>query len=94
MLALAVLLMLAGVLVNAFTHRLAANEVRLSEVLTPGLALGNRLMALGVLVLGLTPIFRVLTLSVLWARARDWRFFFVAVAVLIVLSLAILCGGG
>lgn len=51
-------------------------------------------MAVGVLVLALTPAFRVLALVVLWARERDWRFVGVACAVVVTLSLAVIVGHG
>lgn len=51
-------------------------------------------MGLGVLVLALTPAFRVIALVVLWTRERDWRFVGVACAVVVTLSLAVIIGHG
>ena len=51
-------------------------------------------MALGVLVLAATPLFRVLALVVLWTRERDWRFVVVALLVVATLSMAIVVGHG
>lgn len=55
--------------------------------------LGDRLMALGIVVLGLTPALRVLVLASIWARQRDWRFVGVATAVVVTLVIATLLGG-
>lgn len=55
---------------------------------------GDRLMAIGVLVLAATPAMRVLALLWMWARERDWRFVGVACAVVVTLAVAVLVGHG
>ncbi|MGE3621198.1 MAG: DUF1634 domain-containing protein [Acidimicrobiia bacterium] len=57
-------------------------------------SLGDALMGLGIVVLGLTPALRVVALAGLWARQRDWRFVGVAGAVAVTLATAALLGGG
>jgi hypothetical protein len=54
---------------------------------------GERVMALGVLVLGLTPGLRVVALLILWARRRDYIFAAVAATVVALLALSALLGG-
>ncbi len=67
---------------------------------TPMFSLGSSgshadtVMGVGVLVLALTPAFRVLALVVLWGRERDWRFVGVALAVVVTLSCAVIIGHG
>ncbi|MCA9530013.1 MAG: DUF1634 domain-containing protein [Myxococcales bacterium] len=53
---------------------------------------GERVMAAGILVLALTPALRVVSLLVLWARERDWRFVGVAAVVVVVLAIAAALG--
>jgi uncharacterized membrane protein len=92
-LAASALLMLAGLALKVAGVDTAAPAVPLDAVLGP-LDPADRLMVLGVLVLGLTPAARVLALVGVWARERDWRFAAVAVTVLVVLGVAALLGGG
>jgi uncharacterized membrane protein len=51
-------------------------------------------MAIGVLVLALTPIVRVAALVFIWVRERDWRFVAVAAFVMTMLVVSILAGRG
>lgn len=92
-LAIALGLMLAGLLVDAGTGALDARPVRLGALASP-MPLGTRLVALGVLALGLTPASRVVLLVMLWTRERDWRFVVVAAVVLAVLAVALFAGAG
>jgi uncharacterized membrane protein len=55
---------------------------------------GAALLSLGLVVLMLTPVARVLILSVGWARDRDWTFSLIAFCVLALLSLSVLLGSG
>jgi Protein of unknown function (DUF1634) len=71
-------------------HRFAA-PIRLGSLLSDGTG-PDRVTAVGVLVLALTPAARVVTLLVLWARERDWRYVGVGVTVVAVLGLAMLVG--
>ncbi len=91
-LALAVLLMLAGVAVRAFEGRTDAPSLPLFALLHGDL--GLVLSGVGVLVLALTPALRVAALLALWIRAKDFRFVGVAVAVLITLAAAVAAGRG
>jgi uncharacterized membrane protein len=91
-LAVALLLLGLGLKLAAGDHR--APAVQLLEIFDAHLPLGDRVMALGALVLAATPVVRVLLLILLWVRERDWRFVAVAVAVLATLGLAVALGGG
>lgn len=93
-LVLSFLLMLLGYVMAVAGGSLGpAPAVRLFDIAnTPNTA--ELVMALGVLVLALTPAVRALSLLVLWARERDWRFVGVAVAVVLVLGVAASLGGG
>lgn len=55
---------------------------------------GDALMAWGILALAVTPAARVIALLVLWSVEHDRRFVLVALAVLVVLAVAALAGGG
>jgi uncharacterized membrane protein len=55
---------------------------------------GLALTAIGILMLALTPVFRVLVLVPLWWRERDYRFVAVALAVLATLALSVVLGKG
>ena len=55
---------------------------------------GAALLALGLVVLMLTPVARVLILAVGWARDRDWTFSLIAFCVLVLLSLSVVLGTG
>jgi uncharacterized membrane protein len=92
-LGLAVALMLVGLVLQLATGSDAAQETRLFSI-GRHMAAGDTTMALGVLVLALTPVFRVLALIVLWARERDWHYTRVAAVVLLVLGVAAALGHG
>ena len=77
--------------------KVASGSVRSSRIELFALGAGSTadlVMALGVLVLAATPVFRVLALVVLWTRERDWRFVASALLVVVTLSVAILLGHG
>jgi hypothetical protein len=86
-----------GLMATGFVAKLAqgahdAPAVRLFRLgHGPG---ADTIMAVGVLVLALTPALRVLSLIVLWTRERDWRYVRVAIVVLLVLVAAALVGHG
>ncbi|MCZ7630872.1 MAG: DUF1634 domain-containing protein [Microthrixaceae bacterium] len=92
-LAVAVVLMLAGLVMKVASGSRESDGIRLFSIAAAASA-ADLTMALGVLVLAVTPVFRVLALVVLWTRERDWRFVAVAVAVVVVLALAVLLGHG
>jgi uncharacterized membrane protein len=91
-LALAFVLMATGFVLRLAEGRESAPAVRLFQIGRPSRA--DAIMAVGVLVLALTPAVRVLSLIVLWAHERDWRYVRVAIAVLVVLVAAALVGHG
>jgi len=86
-------LMASGLATKLVTHDVGAPHVGLFGILGSKLSWGDRLMAMGILVLALTPAFRVLALLILWIRERDWRFVIVAAIVLFALCVAISLGG-
>ncbi len=55
---------------------------------------GTAFLALGLVVLMLTPVARVLILAIGWARDRDWTFSLIAFCVLVLLSLGVILGTG
>ncbi|HEY7279947.1 MAG TPA: DUF1634 domain-containing protein [Actinomycetota bacterium] len=73
--------------------RLLAHPVRPGEIwrLLTG-AHPSGLMALGLVILLLTPVLRVLLLAAGWAYARDWRFVAVAVGVVCMIVLGVVLG--
>jgi uncharacterized membrane protein len=73
---------------------MTSTPVTLKGLLEHGISSGNRLMGLGVLFLGLTPVLRVAMLIYLWCRERDWKFAAVALVVFITLLISISLGGG
>ena len=89
-LAVALMAIGLGLKVASGSHRSSGIEL---FALTSG-STADLVMALGVLVLAATPLFRVLALVVLWTRERDWRFVGVALLVVVTLSMAIVLGHG
>ncbi len=92
-LAIAVTAMLAGLAVCLATGRCNTHRVRISAIAGP-MDPGLRLLSTGILALALTPAARVLALVALWARTRDWRFVAIALAVVGVLTTAVMVGAG
>lgn len=90
----AVLLMATGLGLELASQARVSMPVRMFELAEPGIPIGQRLMALGIVVLAFTPAFRVVILAGLWLRERDWRFFAVAFAVMLTLGLALVVGEG
>lgn len=80
-----------GTTLRLATGHLDMRYVRPRDFASP-MDLGLRLLALGILVLALTPALRILVLIVVWARARDWRFVLVAVLVAATLGASIALG--
>lgn len=87
-------LMAIGMVLKLLTGNQEAGAFEVRAILDSGLPLADRLMMSGVVILALTPAFRVLALILIWIRERDWRFAITAVVVLIVLGIAIALGGG
>ncbi len=73
-------------------HHAAKGWLALSRLALQGD--GTALLALGLIVLMLTPVARVFILAVGWARDRDWTFSLIAFCVLALLSLSVLLGTG
>jgi uncharacterized membrane protein len=92
-LAISFALMASGFVMKLATGDHRSVSVRLFE-LNRSMRTGDRLMALGILVLAATPAFRVLSLVVLWAWERDWRFVAVALVVMLTLVAAVVIGHG
>lgn len=92
-LGVSVTLMLAGLAFAIVSGEHDPVPVRLSGLATDG-SVPDRLMAGGVLVLALTPVVRVVSLIVIWAKERDVRFVAVGVTVVAVLVTSLLLGGG
>lgn len=85
-------LMLAGVIVKVSSGDDFDPAVSFSGMFSSGIDLADRLMAIGVLVLALTPAARVAALLVLWTLQRDRRFAITAGVVLCVLVLSVVIG--
>jgi uncharacterized membrane protein len=93
-LGISVALMAAGLAVQLGSGARHSNAVRMFELARAPASLGERVMALGILVLAFTPVLRVVALVLLWVKERDWRFVAVALTVAATLALAIALGGG
>jgi len=93
-LGIAAAFMLAGLIVELAAGGHHSEPVKLNDIFHASLGLGERLMALGVLVLAMTPAMRVLMLVVLWLRERDWRYVAIACTVVVTLGFALALGGG
>lgn len=89
-LVMSVLLMLAGLALHLMSGQIPVLAIPLFEM--PQFTLADRLLALGVLILALTPVVRVLTLGLLWSKQKDWKFAGIAAVVLAVLVVSILLG--
>ena len=85
------LALLASGMIVAAVAGASPGSVRLFDLLGP-LDLGSRLMALGALTLGMTPVARVVVLLALWLRERDLVHAAIAAVVLATLALAIVLG--
>lgn len=86
-------LMATGLLLKLTSGDDRSVAVRLFGLSGP-MATGDRLMAVGILVLAATPALRVLSLVILWTWERDWRFVMVALVVTVTLAVALLIGHG
>ena len=90
-LGLGVTAMAIGLVIDLAEGDLAAVAVPLWSLFGVG-SVGDRAMALGILVLALTPVVRVVALVIVWWREHDRRFAAVGAAVLVVLALGVLLG--
>lgn len=94
-LALSFVLMAVGFLLAFFTagERVESRGYRLDEFLGGAQNSAATLMFAGVLVLALTPPLRVLMLTFLWGREKDWKFVVISVIVMITLLVSVWLGG-
>jgi uncharacterized membrane protein len=92
-LAISFTLMAAGFVAKLATGDHHSLSVRLFD-LGARMPAGDRLMALGIVVLAATPALRVLSLVLLWAWERDTRFVVVALVVMLTLVAAVAIGHG
>ncbi len=89
----ACVVMAAGLGLAIGRSRLRAHPVRPGEIwrLVTGVH-PSGLMALGLVILTVTPVLRALLLAAGWAYARDWRFVAVALGVVCMIVLGIVLG--
>lgn len=92
-LALAMVLLLVGLVIQLASGHDDAIGVKMFDLLAPR-PLGERIMAVGTLMLALTPAAGVLSVLVSWIRERDGVFVVVGLIVVGVLSAAVLIGFG
>lgn len=92
-LAVATLLLVAGLVTKATSGDAATPALELDALLPPR-SVADGLLGAGVLVLAATPFVRVLALAGVWVGVRDWRFVATAGVVLALLVAATLLGGG
>lgn len=90
---ISMVLMMAGLIVNISTGHIESVSVPMFGLFSDSLALGDRLLGIGVLVLALTPALRVVTLTILWTREKDWKFVGISVLVIIALIISVTLGG-
>ena len=92
-LVISMLLMGAGLIVNISTGHIESVSVGMFDLMNESMLLGDRLLGIGVLVLSLTPALRVITLTVLWTREKDWKFVGISIVVIIALIVSVSLGG-
>ena len=81
-------------LAMAVSHGLViSNAVALSQIFS-GATLAERVIALGLVGLAVTPVLRVVALIAIWLTQRDYRFALLGCVVLLVLVASALHGGG
>ena len=90
-LVLALVLLAVGLVLQLAQHHDRAIQVRMFHLLEPRLA-SEKIMAIGVLVLTLTPACGVLSLVLSWIRERDGVYIGVGLTVVVVLTAAVLVG--
>lgn len=90
-LALALVLLAVGLVIQLSTGHDQAIQVKMFDLLAPR-STGEKIMALGTLVLTLTPAVGVLTVVANWVLERDRRFVAVGAVVLTVLTASVVLG--
>jgi uncharacterized membrane protein len=91
---LSMALMLTGALLYFLAPQTQGATSISLQALLPGLAAGNPLafMVMGVIVLMITPAFRVLVAAIGYILEGDWTFALVSLGVVAVLSLSVVIG--
>ena len=92
-LAIACVLLAIGCAIALATGEHVSAPVRLHHLLSEG-TVADRVIAVGLVILAMTPVVRVLSLVVIYALERDRKFAMVAGIVVVVLAAAILSGHG
>lgn len=92
-LVLGIAAMALGLIIDLVEGDMAAVAVPLHSLLGVG-SMGDRAMAVGILILALTPVARVVALVIVWWREHDRRFALVGLTVLAVLALGAFLGRG
>ena len=92
-LAIACALLAVGLAIAIATGERVAVAVRLHHLFAEG-TVADRVIALGLLLLAMTPVVRVLSLVGIYAIERDRKFATVAFVVVVVLGAAIMSGHG
>lgn len=87
------ILMMIGLVINMSTGHTKSVPVTMFDLFDESLLLGDRLLGIGVLILALTPAIRVITLTILWAREKDWKFVGISVVVILALIISVALGG-
>ena len=92
-LAISCVMLAIGLGIALATGQHVAAPLRLHHILSDG-TVADRVIALGLLLLAMTPVVRVLSLVVIYAIERDRKFALVALVVVAVLGAAIFSGHG
>ena len=92
-LAIACVLLAIGLAIALATGQHVAAPIHLHHMFSEG-TVADHVIAVGLLLLAMTPVVRVLSLVVIYALERDRRFAIVALVVVAVLAAAILSGHG
>ena len=92
-LVLASVLMAIGLVMAIATGEHGRTAVHLARVFSEG-SIADRLVAIGLALLALTPVVRVLALVLIWLAERDRRFAVIGAIVLAILAFSIVTGHG
>ncbi|MEO9184543.1 MAG: DUF1634 domain-containing protein [Kofleriaceae bacterium] len=84
-------LVLTGLILAFATGRYAGHAVPLGALLSDS-ALADRVIAIGLVILALTPVLRVVALIVIWAVERDRRFVVLGLIVAAILAASLVSG--
>lgn len=90
---MSVALMVVGLSAQFWIGSAALVSVSIADLFSGKMPWPQMLVVSGILVLALTPVFRVIMLIFLWGREKDWKFVAVSCVVLITLTLSFFLGG-